>query len=505
MTLADELHHALAVDAEPDLPAIRARVQRRQRRLHWAQGAAVAGLLAVVVGALVAIPRPGTVAFDNPGQSPVAPFAPSHESVGIEEVVILQVGSTVEVEAWIANHGDQAVTVVDLTLQAWDGSTWVPLPSPTPVVPTVVPGITRGIVQTTMRAESPLAEGWYAVVVGLEDRDLSLVVRRDGQQVQQAAVLPGVEGSSAYRGVALVPAPLGIAVTGSGEADVSLGPVTIARWDGAGWRDIPPAAGRAAALPPGLLLVPFDPASWQLHVGDPWMSSSAGTPPGWYRVTLGVTFPDGEQQALAVVTHRPWPVASDATASPEPTVVSTPCEVAILGDATTHIVAADDTLTTIAEQYYPGPAHDHGQAAGDRRRGAALRGRPPRGPPGPLPAARSEGCGRHAAGPAGPAGRPGRRRPGGRGAGRAPRLRPLVRQRRAGLPPGARLRRGLRAPARRLAGGEPGPAGPAARRSRAGDGGLPGRPGGVVGHAPQDEHPLGRAHRRDARRCCAAT
>ena len=59
MTLADELHHALAVDAEPDLPAIRARVQRRQRRLHWAQGAAVAGLLAVVVGALVAIPAPG--------------------------------------------------------------------------------------------------------------------------------------------------------------------------------------------------------------------------------------------------------------------------------------------------------------------------------------------------------------------------------------------------------------------------------------------------------------
>ncbi len=385
MTLADELHHALAVDAEPDLPAIRARVQRRQRRLHWAQGAAVAGLLAVVVGALVAIPRPGTVAFDNPGQSPVAPFAPSHESVGIEEVVILQVGSTVEVEAWIANHGDQAVTVVDLTLQAWDGSTWVPLPSPTPVVPTVVPGITRGIVQTTMRAESPLAEGWYAVVVGLEDRDLSLVVRRDGQQVQQAAVLPGVEGSSAYRGVALVPAPLGIAVTGSGEADVSLGPVTIARWDGAGWRDIPPAAGRAAALPPGLLLVPFDPASWQLHVGDPWMSSSAGTPPGWYRVTLGVTFPDGEQQALAVVTHRPWPAPSDMTASPSPCEVanclsadqpllagselivpplpetaSPPSEPAVVPTEPTprpiagpfYVVQSGDTLSTIAEVVY---------------------------------------------------------------------------------------------------------------------------------------------------------
>ncbi len=80
--------------------------------------------------------------------------------------------------------------------------------------------------------------------------------------------------------------------------------------------------------------------------------------------------------------------------------------------------------------------------------------------------------------------------------GRPPRVLPGVRQRWPGLPAVARLRRGDHA---RPGGGrpvEPGEDHPADGRPRTGHGGLPTRPGRLVGHAAQDEHPIERTRER---------
>ncbi len=101
------------------------------------------------------------------------------------------------------------------------------------------------------------------------------------------------------------------------------------------------------------------------------------------------------------------------------------------------------------------PGHDARQAVRQRRRGAAAGPPPRRRAARPLPVARHQGPGRHPAGPA----RPARRRPRNVDAleaavARAPRLRRRAHQRRPGVPPLARPRRGRRAgaggaPARR--------------------------------------------------------
>ena len=132
--------------------------------------------------------------------------------------------------------------------------------------------------------------------------------------------------------------------------------------------------------------------------------------------------------------------------------------------------------------------HDPGQAVRLGRRGADRGVRTCRGPARALPAARDQGAGRHCPGHARP---PRRRRP--------PPRRPRAACRdpsglhrgpglgRPDLPAFPGPRRALRTGPGRGWAVEPGDHDPADGRQRAGDRGVQGGPGRILGHAPQDE------------------
>ena len=143
------------------------------------------------------------------------------------------------------------------------------------------------------------------------------------------------------------------------------------------------------------------------------------------------------------------------------------------------------------------PDHHAGQAVRLGRRGADRRLRPARGPDRALPPARDQGPGRHRPGHARPARR--RREPAGRAraAGRgAPGLHRGAGLGRPGLPPLAGPRRALRARPGRCGTVEPGHDDPPDGRQRAGDRGVQGGPGRLLGDAAQDELALLRAGQR---------
>lgn len=378
MTLAEELQATLTPAVEPDLARIRARAERQRRRQQWGQSALVGMALVGVAGALfLALREQGRVDILV---APAPPGATSPEAVdpldvpppSVHEVAfgsetagaafgLVDVGfvgsadATEELRALVVNHGLRPISVVAVTLRRYDGSAWTELSGPLEIAPVGIPSMTRTEVLASTDLPA-LAPGWYEVGVTAEhgpdervELGLPILLQEDGSL--RWALLPDVEGARSVEDLALVPVGTAMEVANAGPAEAMVTRAALARWDGVEWRDAPPARDLAQLVPAGsTTTMPVDTQAWDLWLADPFISSIAGTPPGWYRMTVSLQRADGTTVELTALVHLAWSLTlGGPSAEPRPTAACMPEPAA---DHAVYVVQAGDTLDAIAERIY---------------------------------------------------------------------------------------------------------------------------------------------------------